>query len=53
MTTQMWVWIGCVVIIGFAVILLRRGIYNEPKPLQKPKTAANEPAQETATSAKR
>jgi hypothetical protein len=30
MTVKVLVWIGCVIAIGFAVILLRRGLTNSP-----------------------
>ena len=41
MTVKVLVWIGCVVAIGFAVILLRRGLTNSPAKLGN-KTAAVE-----------
>jgi len=42
MTVKVLVWVGCVIAIGFAVILLRRGLTNPPAKLgSKPAPVEN------------
>jgi high-affinity Fe2+/Pb2+ permease len=47
MTVQVLVWVGCVIAIGFAVVLLRRGVTNTPAKVEN-----KAPAKTPASSAK-